>query len=504
MNANHGNVEALNPVHRGIRLRQHQSLVTFAQRSFDILTITSCLWAAFILTGQPWVMEFNVTAALAVGFFSIFADIKNIYRSWRTGSITTEILYTLEAWLAVFAILFVSGYVWPETAYPREVMLSWLLATPVLLAASRLGVRQILRLARKHGINTRLLAIVGTGQISHHFSRIIAANPWMGFRNIGLFDELVADGTGDGGTLSVPVGNIDSLVQLARAGKVDTVFIAVPLAEEAEKINRLLQRLSDSTASVYLVQDRRDRQQSRQISMEHPNDAIGVMTERMDSDLLHRCWMEIDGIPAFSVYESPFLGVTGWVKRVEDLVLGTIAVALLAIPMIVIAIGVKRSGPGPILFKQRRYGLAGEQIMVWKFRSMNVCENGDIVTQATKADPRITPFGAFLRRTSLDELPQFINVLQGGMSIVGPRPHAVAHNEYYRSLVGGYMLRHKVKPGITGLAQVNGWRGETETLDKMAKRIQFDLEYIRNWSLWLDIKILFRTIVNGFVHKNAY
>ncbi|MBK5965892.1 undecaprenyl-phosphate glucose phosphotransferase [Thiocystis minor] len=494
----------LNQVHRGVRLRQHQSLVTFIQRAFDILTITLCLWAAFVLTGTPWIVEFNVTAALAVGFFSIFADIKNIYRSWRTGSIFTEILYTLEAWLAVFAILFISGYLWPETAYPREVMLSWLLATPVLLAASRFGVRQILRIVRMHGVNTRLLAIVGTGQISHHFSRTIAANPWMGFRTVGIFDEIADEDSGENGALDFPVESVDSLVKLARNGEVDTVFIAMPLAEEAAKINQLLLRLSDSTASVYIVQDRRERKRSRQMGIARSDDAISVTAARMEHDLLHRCWMEIDGIPAFSVYESPFLGVTGWVKRVEDLLLGTIAIVLLAIPMIVIAIGVKRSGPGPIIFKQRRYGLAGEQIMVWKFRSMSVCENGDLVAQATKKDSRITPFGSFIRRTSLDELPQFINVLQGSMSIVGPRPHAVAHNEYYRPLVGGYMLRHKVKPGITGLAQVNGWRGETETLDKMAMRVQFDLEYIRNWSLWLDIKILIRTIFNGFVHENAY
>ncbi|RME08664.1 MAG: exopolysaccharide biosynthesis polyprenyl glycosylphosphotransferase, partial [Bacteroidetes bacterium] len=168
------------------------------------------------------------------------------------------------------------------------------------------------------------------------------------------------------------------------------------------------------------------------------------------------------------------------------------------------ALAVKLSSKGPVLFKQRRYGLDGQIVEVWKFRSMTVTEDGDNIRQARKNDPRVTPVGSFLRRTSLDELPQFINVLQGRMSIVGPRPHAVAHNEQYRKLIKGYMWRHKVKPGITGWAQVNGWRGETDTLEKMKKRVEYDLDYIRRWSLWLDLKIILLTVFKGFVGKNAY
>lgn len=172
--------------------------------------------------------------------------------------------------------------------------------------------------------------------------------------------------------------------------------------------------------------------------------------------------------------------------------------------LLAVAIGVKLSSPGPVIFKQKRYGLDGEEILIWKFRSMSTQDNGAVVKQATKNDPRVTKFGAFIRRTSLDELPQFINVLQGRMSIVGPRPHAVAHNEEYRQIVGRYMLRHNVKPGITGLAQVSGYRGETDTLDKMEKRVEYDLKYIRTWSLWLDIKIIVMTVFKGFVGKAAY
>lgn len=209
-------------------------------------------------------------------------------------------------------------------------------------------------------------------------------------------------------------------------------------------------------------------------------------------------------IQTISIFTSPFEGEGAVLKRIEDIVLGAFF-TLVSLPvMLAVAIGIKLTSPGPVLFKQNRYGLNGKQIPVWKFRTMRVMENSVVVTQATRNDPRITRFGAFLRKTSLDELPQFFNVLQGTMSIVGPRPHAVAHNEQYRVLVENYMIRHKVKPGITGLAQIHGFRGETDTIDKMEKRIQYDLEYIQSWSLLLDIKIVFLTFFRGFVGKNAF
>jgi putative colanic acid biosynthesis UDP-glucose lipid carrier transferase len=220
--------------------------------------------------------------------------------------------------------------------------------------------------------------------------------------------------------------------------------------------------------------------------------------------LLHSRWINVGGLPAVSVFENPFYGVDGMVKRLLDVVLGSVALAFAAVPMACIALAVKLSSPGPVFFRQKRYGLDGRPIDVWKFRSMRVCENGPVVTQATKDDPRITRVGAFIRKTSLDELPQLFNVLEGTMSLVGPRPHANAHNEQYRKQIQGYMLRHKVKPGITGLAQVSGWRGETDTLDKMERRIECDHQYIRDWSPWLDVKILFRTIFTVLSKQNAY
>ncbi len=274
-------------------------------------------------------------------------------------------------------------------------------------------------------------------------------------------------------------GGLDQLMQDVRSGLVDKVYITLGMADQS-KINWLVQELSDTTASVYIIPD---------IFMFH---------------LLHARSESLDGLPSISIFDTPMDGASHIVKRIEDIVLASIILAMISLPMLAIAIGIKITSPGPIFFKQKRYGMDGKPIEVWKFRSMKVMENGAKVTQATKNDSRITPFGAFLRRTSLDELPQFINVLRGEMSIVGPRPHAVAHNEQYRKLVQGYMLRHKMKPGITGWAQVNGWRGETDTLDKMQKRVEFDLDYIHHWSFWWDVKIIFLTLFKGFINKNAY
>jgi len=212
----------------------------------------------------------------------------------------------------------------------------------------------------------------------------------------------------------------------------------------------------------------------------------------------------MNGVPVVGICETPFTGTNDLVKRVSDIVLATVILVLISPLMLAIAAGVKLSSPGPILFKQRRYGVDGRKIVVYKFRTMTVAEDGDVVRQATKNDARITRFGGFLRRTSLDELPQFINVLQGRMSVVGPRPHAVAHNELYRKLIRGYMIRHKVRPGITGLAQVNGYRGETETVEKMKARIEYDLSYLRNWSLLLDLQIILKTVVVVLRKQNAY
>ena len=242
----------------------------------------------------------------------------------------------------------------------------------------------------------------------------------------------------------------------------------------------MLESLQGTTASLFLVPDLF---------------GISIIQGRLQ---------DVNGVPMVGLCETPFTGVNAAAKRASDLVLATLIVVLVAPLMLVLAVGVKLSSPGPVIFRQRRNRLGGEEIVVYKFRSMQATDDGTVIAQATPRDPRVTRFGAFLRRTSLDELPQFINVLQGHMSIVGPRPHAVAHNEQYRQLIKAYMVRHKVRPGITGWAQVNGHRGETDTLDKMRERVECDLDYLRNWSLSLDLQIIARTIKLLIGDRHAY
>jgi putative colanic acid biosynthesis UDP-glucose lipid carrier transferase len=246
------------------------------------------------------------------------------------------------------------------------------------------------------------------------------------------------------------------------------------------RMQALMDALHDTTASIYMVPD--------------------VFLY----DLIQARVHNIGGVPVVGMRETPFVTINSFSKRVMDVVLSLIILMLISPILFAVAIGVKFSSPGPVLFKQRRYCLSGEEIENYKFRSITVQENGEKVQQATRNDPRVTKFGGILRRTSLDELPQFINVLQGRMSIVGPRPHAVAHNEMYRKLISGYMIRHKVKPGITGWAQVNGLRGETDTLEKMQQRVNYDLAYLREWSTAFDFRIIVRTFLVLIRGENAY
>ena len=273
------------------------------------------------------------------------------------------------------------------------------------------------------------------------------------------------------------VGKLGELANYAKENHIDLIYLSLPMATQPRILN-ILDELRDTTASIYFVPD------------------------MFVTDLIQGQMGNVCNMPVVSVCETPFTGTNALFKRGSDIVLSLLIIGLISPLLLAIAVAVKFTSPGPVIFKQRRYGLDGEEIIVYKFRSMTVCEDGPHIPQARKNDNRITPLGAFLRKTSLDELPQFFNVLQGRMSIVGPRPHAVAHNEQYRKLIKGYMVRHKVKPGITGWAQVNGLRGETETLDKMQARIDYDLDYLRNWSLGLDLKIILMTI--GVVFKDQY
>jgi len=447
----------------------------------DAIIVGGSLWIIAWLYELPWSPDSTKAGVWGVGLFVFFSHFFDLYHSWRGASIRREFFRLWQTWAAVsLALLFFAFSSKTSQDYPRRLFLTWFLMTPLVLTVWRGWLQIILSSLRRRGINIRNVAIVGARELGANLAHTILDAPWMGLRPIGFYDDRKP--TGSRPLVSDPlevVGSLDALVRHARTGKVDIVYITLPFRAE-KRIQELISKLSDTTVSVYLAPD------------------------FFMFDLLHASWSNIGDLPVVSIFETPFYGVDGWVKRIEDILLGSLILLVVALPMIAIALAIRFTSPGPIIFKQYRYGLRGDKIEVWKFRSMTVQENDNAVTQATKNDARVTPLGAILRRTSLDELPQFINVIQGRMSIVGPRPHAVAHNEEYRGLVNRYMLRHKVKPGITGLAQISGWRGETDSLDKMEKRVEFDLAYIQNWSLWLDIKIIFLTIFRGFTDKNAY
>ncbi|MBL1260825.1 MAG: undecaprenyl-phosphate glucose phosphotransferase [Thiotrichaceae bacterium] len=462
-------------------IRPHSSRLAFVFRVSDGVIIALTLLLALYVRGIPVTDQYLLPALLSILCFSFIARGLDIYRSQRGVSFTQMIGPVMLAWCITVFVLLVAAYFFKtSTEYSRIVIGAWFVVAPLALVSWRLSVRIVLSYCRSKGYNTRSVAIAGAGDVGNRIGRVIKETASYGLEIKGYFDNRKGEDNRIVKDLVAPMlGGFDDLIRRAKNDEFDLVYIALALKGE-EQISRLIAALSDTNASVHLVPD------------------------FFAFDLLNARWINLGSVPTISVYESPFSGVDGWLKRIEDIVLSCLILTLIAIPMLFIAAGVKLSSPGPMLFKQNRFGIDGKSIKVWKFRSMTVCDDGHCIVQAKKRDVRITPFGAFLRRTSLDELPQFINVLTGNMSIVGPRPHAVAHNEVYRKLISGYMLRHKVKPGITGWAQVNGWRGETDTLDKMEKRVECDLHYIRNWSLWWDIKIVFRTIFTGFVGKNAY
>jgi putative colanic acid biosynthesis UDP-glucose lipid carrier transferase len=321
------------------------------------------------------------------------------------------------------------------------------------------------------------MVIVGANPLGFRLAKRVLDDPYSGAQVKGFFDDRNPTRLerADGPLL----GSLGDLPAWVREHSVGTIYITLPMVAQP-RIMKMLDELGDTTASIYFVPD------------------------IFAFDLIQARFDELEGIPVVAICESPFAGFNSVLKRLSDIVFASAALLALWPVMLAITIGIKWTSPGPVLFKQRRYGLDGAEIMVYKFRSMKVLEDGAVVRQATRDDDRITPFGAFLRRTSLDELPQFLNVLQGTMSIVGPRPHAVAHNEQYRKLIKRYMLRHKVKPGITGWAQINGFRGETETVEKMQSRVAYDLDYMRNWSVALDVWIMLRTVTVVFRDRNAY
>ena len=456
------------------RAKTNASLISMVQRFSDITILFGGLWVVCKANALPFFYLHLLMALMALVVFQMIGGMTDFYRSWRGVKISTELVLLLQNW--TLSLIFSAGLMAFNSDFNDDFSLffAWYVLSSIGLVVCRSLIRFGAGWLRNRGYNTRRVAIAGDLPVGQLLLESFRNEPWLGFEVVGVYHDVSPEGVS-----ADWAGTSEQLIEDAKAAKIHNVYIAMSM-NDAASIKKLVNELADTTCSVILIPD--------------------VFT----FNILHSRIEEMNGIPVVPLYDTPLSGLNRVLKRLEDIVLSSLILLMISPVLLSIAAAVKFTSPGPVIFRQTRYGMDGKPIMVWKFRSMKVMENDSVVTQATQNDPRVTRVGNFLRRTSLDELPQFINVLTGGMSIVGPRPHAVAHNEQYRTLIQGYMLRHKVKPGITGWAQINGWRGETDTLEKMEKRIEFDLEYIREWSLWFDIKIVFLTIFKGFVNKAAY
>ena len=469
------------PMLRKSRFREHSSLLSGVTRALDALVVILAGWTAYAIRLESWGLPQRYQIALLLGALLTLVAFSalGIYHSWRGRPTSAQLRQLLLAWLLVGGALMVLGVATKTNVlFSRGWMALWLGFGGLALVAARGVMAVTLRETRKRGWNLRRIVLVGSGPQATAVARQLEESAWSGLEIAALFYEARRPPVEKCG--QIPAYPLARLPDFVERQSIDEVWLTLSAGSE-HRIPELLDQLRHSTVGIRYVP-----------SIENFR-------------LLNPAISEVAGMAVLDLNVSPMQGINRILKAIEDRVLAVVILALISPLMLAIALGVKLGSPGPVLFKQRRNGCDGKPIKVYKFRTMVLHEEPEgTVTQASSDDPRITRFGAFLRRSSLDELPQFINVLQGRMSIVGPRPHALAHNEYYKHRVEAYMWRHCVKPGITGWAQVNGYRGPTDTLEKMERRVEHDLWYIDNWSLWLDLKIIALTVVRVLWDRNAY
>lgn len=437
-------------------------------RLADATTVFLSGWLAIVVrmaVDRPMMVDgwSNYMAVIAIAAFIYVLTWGDLYRSWRGASLFSMLKGVYLRWATVSGLILLGLFIFKRgDEISRLWFLIWGFLGLVLLFLERVAIYQLLRFLRRIGYNHRHVVVVGSGKIALQLLERIEDSAWSGY-------EVVQH---------IPHVDFKGLEQLERL-TVDEVWLALPLADE-QLIKATLHSLRHSAASVRFVPD------------------------MITFDLVNHGYSDVLGMPMIDMKASRLNGWHALQKRTLDLCVAVVALLIFSPVMLVLAVLIKLGSAGPVLFKQKRHGVSGKTIEIYKFRSMRLHQDATLVKQATIDDPRITPVGRFMRKTSLDELPQFFNVLAGDMSVVGPRPHAYSHNEYYKELIDSYMKRHLMKPGITGWAQVNGFRGETDALEKMEKRVEYDLFYIENWSLWLDIRIICMTFYKGFFNKNAY
>jgi putative colanic acid biosysnthesis UDP-glucose lipid carrier transferase len=438
----------------------------------------AALYAVIQLNGLTMTRDFRMLSLLACVLAAVLLQQPRKASTQLLAPEFPAVIGLMLRWAVILAILLAIGYITEETQdFPRRVIVTWAIVTPVLLIAVTFAIHALARRFIGQPRNSRKVVFVGCTEASLSLAQRLTRHPELCMSVSGCFDDRDANRLAQS-DLNL-LGRFSDLPKYVKENGIDAVFIALPL-RHMRRMQDLLNELSDTTTSLYFLPD------------------VFVF------DLIQARSGEILGVPVVSLCETPFHGFRPMAKRIMDVIVASLALVVLTPMLLLIALAVRATSRGPIIYRQRRYGLDGREITIYKFRTMRVTESDTEFTQATRGDARVTTIGRLLRRSSLDELPQLINVLQGRMSIVGPRPHAVAHNEVTRRLIRGYMLRHKVPPGITGLAQIKGYRGETSRLADMHARVHYDLEYVRTWSLWLDLKILFKTVPQLIRTDKAY
>lgn len=449
------------------------------------LVDTGLILLCLALTTEPFSPRpAMIDALLCIAVLELTASFFHLSRSWRIVRLRHELADLTAHWSISFAGIMTLFALLGDL--PLAQAPSWAPAAALWYGGSLCAIilfhivmRLVLRLWRSVGHDHRSAAFIGATETAQRLGDIFARHRWMGIRSLGVFDDRRPS---DDRTVALSPhdfgGSVDRLYELARTGAVSRIYVTLPMAAE-QRIKAILDRFGDTTASLYYC------------------------PPLFRLDLVGARWDDVYGQPVVSIVESPFEGHMRWVKRAEDIALTLMALPLILPVALLAAIAIKLDTRGPVFYRQIRYGLDGRPFRIWKFRSMRMAGD-DAFVQARRGDSRVTRVGALLRRTSIDELPQFINVALGSMSVVGPRPHPVALDDSFRPLIHRYAVRHKIKPGITGLAQVSGWRGETDTHHKMAQRIIHDIDYLRRWSLWLDLQIVARTLAVPFVQRNAF
>ncbi|WP_084435688.1 undecaprenyl-phosphate glucose phosphotransferase [Desulfomicrobium escambiense] len=454
------------------------SKISTTTRIAEILVITGSMLFVYVIYPMGDAAHLTIATLLGTIIYSFAAELTGANADLRLRPFFIEARRVLGAWILTFLCLIVISWATKHTStFSRLQIGMWAALGAGMLVAARGSIRNLLALYRRQGRNQRQAVLIGAGSLAQQWIQTVRNYPELGIVPVAAYDD---DPVKIGGECKgVPVlGDCGHAVTFVNEKHVPMVFLTLPHNAE-KRARQILDQFLSSPANLYIIPD--------------------IFTFQ----LMNLNAFQVGDIPVIALSASPMSARKEILKRAEDLILGILALIVASPVMLGITLAIKLTSPGPVFFRQWRYGLDGREIRIWKFRTMCVTEDGYRFQQATRDDWRITPLGRLLRRFSLDELPQLFNVLDGSMSLVGPRPHAVAHDESFRSRLPGYMWRLKIKPGITGWAQVNGWRGETDTMEKMEKRVEHDHYYIENWTLSLDIRILWLTLLHGFVNDNA-